>query len=124
MDQKLEQKLYTKYPALFAQHKLSMQETCMCWGISTGDGWYHILDQMCQKIQETGKKVEFTQVKEKFGTLRVYTNYHEDDVEDIITWAVKLSAVTCEECGNPGKINRGGWLSVRCKKCRKQEAKS
>ncbi|MGD9724862.1 MAG: hypothetical protein AB7V39_00440 [Nitrospiraceae bacterium] len=120
MSPELQDKLYKKYPALFAQHKLSMRETCMVWGICTGDGWYKILDQMCQKIQETGIPVQFSQVKEKFGTLRVYTDGSTDAVEDIITWAAKVSAVTCEECGEPGKMQRGGWLSVRCKECKKK----
>lgn len=28
-----------------------MNETCMCWGFSHGDGWFHLLDALCGEIQ-------------------------------------------------------------------------
>lgn len=27
-----------------------MQETCMCWGFSCGDGWFNLIDQLCGAI--------------------------------------------------------------------------
>jgi len=72
----LQQKLFDKYPNLFSQKDLSMRETCMCWGCECGDGWYPILWDMCRRIDEVMKQydvvVSFSQVKEKYGTLRVY----------------------------------------------------
>ena len=29
-----------------------MQETCMCWGFSCGNGWFNILDQLMGSIQQ------------------------------------------------------------------------
>lgn len=79
MNNELQQKLFDKYPRLFKQRKLSMSETAMCWGIDCGPGWYDLLDQLCgwinwhmEKNAHTFPQVEFTQVKEKFGQLRVY----------------------------------------------------
>jgi len=51
MKQELQEKLFQKYPKIFRQKSLSPQETAMCWGISCGDGWYHIIDTLCASIQ-------------------------------------------------------------------------
>lgn len=79
MTPELQNKLYEKYPDLFKDKDLPMSETCMCWGIDVGDGWYHILDNMCERISQVQEqydvKVKFTQVKEKYATLRVYHDY-------------------------------------------------
>lgn len=121
MQSKLAQKLYDRYPKLFVQKDLSMMQTCMCWGIDCGDGWFLILDQMCTELQTLNQELQFTQVKEKFGTLRVYLNNYSDEAEHIISKACDASEITCEACGDPGSINNGGWLSVRCSPCRKKK---
>ena len=77
MKPELQKKLYEKYPKIFRQKKLSMKETCMCWGIEAGDGWYDLIDQLCAQLQFNTDKnrypqVEATQVKSKFGGLRFY----------------------------------------------------
>jgi hypothetical protein len=51
MNEALDKQLCEKYPKIFKDRHASMQETCMCWGICTGDGWYNILDQLCDNIQ-------------------------------------------------------------------------
>lgn len=51
MDPKLQQQLYDKYPKIFADKDKPMSESCMCWGIETGSGWYDLLDTLCRKIQ-------------------------------------------------------------------------
>ena len=51
MKQELQQKLYEKYPKIFRQKDMSMQETAMCWGIACGDGWYNIIDNLCFHLQ-------------------------------------------------------------------------
>jgi len=52
MNQELTNKLYKKYPKIFRQKDLSMQETLMCFGFECGDGWYNIIDTLCYLIQE------------------------------------------------------------------------
>ena len=79
MNPELESKLFSKYPKIFRQKDLSMQETCMCWGIEHGDGWYKIIDILCYLLQgdinnNNYPQIEAVQVKEKFGTLRFYYN--------------------------------------------------
>ncbi|KKN60313.1 hypothetical protein LCGC14_0533630 [marine sediment metagenome] len=51
MKKELENKLFEKYPAIFRQKDLPMSKTCMCWGISCGDGWNNLLDTLCSQIE-------------------------------------------------------------------------
>lgn len=96
MNAELQKQLYEKYPKIFADVVKSPQESCMAWGLEVGDGWYTILDTLCEALTytyttsiilkpEDATETEFyfrvnapqvvaDQVKEKFGTLRFY--YH------------------------------------------------
>jgi hypothetical protein len=55
-----------------------------------------------------------SQVKEKFGTLRFYIDGGTKAHYNYIHFAENLSAVTCEECGKPGKIRGQGWYYTAC----------
>lgn len=127
MDAQLENELYDKYPKIFRQKDLSCQETCMCWGISTGDGWYDIIDRLCRDIQqyideEELRQVEAVQVKEKFGGLRFYTNYEDDHISELIEKAENESYRTCEWCGATENVGRtSGYILTLCKNCAEQD---
>lgn len=54
------------------------------------------------------------QVKEKFGTLRFYTDISDEYIDGVIQMAEYMSAVTCETCGNLGKLRGVGWLYTAC----------
>ena len=55
------------------------------------------------------------QVKEKFGTLRLYVKDASDDVRAMIELAVERSAVTCEECEAAGRLRHGtGGMRTLC----------
>ena len=130
MKKELEEKLFEKYPKIFRQKDLPMSETCMCWGIESGDGWYNILDTLCGQIQwhidknlkEDEKpeevQVEATQVKEKFGGLRFYYHGGNDFINGLVWMAEGLSECTCENCGAPGKQNNESWVTTLCESCR------
>jgi hypothetical protein len=87
-----------------------------------------------------GFGVKFTQIKEKFGTLRVYHDvynlYTPEEVEDVdtevlktayerycgyvngvLSFAEQLSEHTCEKDGKPGKLNTKGWWKTLCADC-------
>lgn len=51
MNQTLQNKLFEKYPRIFGQKDEDPTRTAMCWGISCGDGWYNIIDNLCYLIQ-------------------------------------------------------------------------
>ena len=43
--------LCKKYPLIFVDRDKSPLESCLAFGITTGPGWYNILDQLCANIQ-------------------------------------------------------------------------
>ena len=142
MRQELDESLCTKYPLIFADRNKSMMETCMCWGFDCGDGWYQILDSLCDQIQshidwshknhkwdldyneknpedprpvrDPVPQVVASQIKEKFGGLRFYYNGGDDQIFGMVRMAESWAANTCEECGNPGKTRGGGWIRALC----------
>jgi hypothetical protein len=168
MTTELEQKLIEKYPILFQDKDKSPKETLMCFGIETGDGWYKILDNLFGYFYEImeqdyyipfnkeyiiegdektygtyiqSPKVKLVQVKEKYGTLRVYfTTYNEETIsEDIeskidkisydrmlnriytkideaVNYSEYISSKTCEVCGDDGTQTTGYWISTLCPK--------
>jgi hypothetical protein len=123
MDKELEKKLVEKYPDALSEYGGDMHQTCMAWGFECGDGWYEILEELCEKIANI-PGFKFAQVKEKFGMLTVYYD-GPDSKEDrkivraAIDEAENKSCNTCEGCGERGKLEkRGGWLSTECNKCR------
>jgi hypothetical protein len=124
MKKELQDKLYKKYPKLYRQNTLSMQETCMCWGICCGDGWYDLIDKLSAKLEAYGF-VEAAQVKEKFGGLRFYVDGCDsdsfDEIHKHIREAEELSYKTCERCGQPGETKGGGWVRTLCDDCRDSE---
>lgn len=167
MSPELEQKLKEKYPVLFRDTNKSVQESCMAFGCEHGDGWYNIIDDLCGYIVDLQKSVSyylhlkedikddddksfdgrfrcpevvFNQIKEKFGTLRVYwsfgeiENYDEiksklkdpdeldkciarysNKIDSVIDFCEYLSSKTCEITGKPGKLYTKGWYVTLCK---------
>lgn len=51
MTPELDKQLCEKYPKIFINRSLNMQESCMFWGLAVGDGWYNIIDIACSVIQ-------------------------------------------------------------------------
>ena len=169
MKKELEMKLVEKYPKLFKHYGKSPQETCMAWGCEHGDGWYNILDELCEKLSQLKfhktlvectrvprnplcewlfnrspswnildklflkeiyntihvEGITFDQIKEKFGTLRIYTNgcpeviYTESN--NYIQEAESKSETTCEQCGEIGTLKVTGWHGVTCDKCEEKK---
>ena len=82
-------------------------------------GWMVLIQDMLREIDAlhygTGDHPEFTDIKEKFGRLRVYGNNIDDETEAIIDRYIILSGETCMTCGAPGQMReKGHWLYVAC----------
>ena len=123
MKKESDEKLCKDFPKIFRQRGLPMTETCMCWGFECGDGWFHLIYKLCEDIQKHCDKnpdtqVEATQVKEKFGGLRFYTNFGDQVIYDLIDKAEEKSYKICETCGSTEEITQTkGWISTICKAC-------
>jgi hypothetical protein len=53
MKTELEQKLFEKYPKIFGDRTKPKTESCMCWGLEVGDGWYDLIDILCEALTYT-----------------------------------------------------------------------
>lgn len=117
------------------------------WGrwIDCGPGWDWILADLNAKLKYLDFNYKINQVKEKYGTLRFYYEAQitkdvvRDLMDDAVTTAERLSASTCENCGNsslcadmkrgikydPTAVLKstngkyGGWLKTICDTCAK-----
>jgi len=84
--------------------------------IECSNGWFDIIENLLIELTKLGKQdLYITQLKEKFGTLRVYLSYYVPEAENLVKEAEKASETACEICGKEGKLITSGWYSVRCK---------
>lgn len=131
MKKELQDKLFEKHPGIFRQKDLSPQETAMCWGISCGDGWHTLLDELCCSINNRlrnvnrnrleGEKLicEAVQVKEKFGGLCFYTCGGDDYISGLIDMAESMSYRICTKCSNQATPQKNrGWIYTLCESCK------
>lgn len=92
MTPELQNKLFAAFPKLFVQKDMDMQHTCMCWGIDCPDEWYDVIYRACNLLQSNidwnnKEQIEFTQVKEKFGSLCMYMNSSDDWSDGVVAMA-------------------------------------
>jgi hypothetical protein len=84
------------------------------------EGWNTLIDTALHTIDShlISGYIALDQVKEKFGTLRIYyTDYSNDPeyVSGVIDFAENMSVHICEDCGKPGKIrNDLSWMKTLC----------
>lgn len=81
-----------------------------------GNGWEVLLAPIINEADRIGATL--TQVKEKFGKLRIYFSpghADTDKLEELIDAAERDSVKICEMCGKPGKLLvKGGWVKTLC----------
>ena len=80
-----------------------------------GEGWAPLIDRIYDYADELGVQMTILQVKEKFGTLRVYGYNIDDEIQSILDRYAALSADTCMTCGKAGTMReKNRWLYVAC----------
>lgn len=86
-------------------------------------GWRKAFgEQMCAELkavlsEEDLPDYRVLQIKEKFGELRWYSNWHTDAIYAVTDKYEKLSARTCIICGKPATRITTGWISPYCDEC-------
>ncbi len=139
MNKTLDNYLCESYPRIFIERELPTSESCMGRGFECGNGWFPIINSLCNHIQghidlhnrfaETWKEEKIpqfvaTQVKEKFGALRIYHRGGDKYCEGMVDMAASWSWSTCEICGDGGKRLVGhtnsGWIASLCQRCAKR----
>jgi len=87
-------------------------------------GWFEIIENALAKILEISyeedETIHVTQIKEKFGGLRIYyfTSIEDEDrllrLSEVVYKAENMSYTVCEVCGDAGKPNKKGWIKTLC----------
>jgi hypothetical protein len=94
-------------------------------GLDIGPGWHAIVIKIDKELSKLDPDYQVLQVKEKFGTLRYYTqssenyertgDYKTEPFFKIIGEGESASAITCEECGGEGSLRtQRSWLRTLC----------
>lgn len=72
------------------------------------------------EYKEKVSQVTFDQVKEKFGSLRIYYTGGDYKIQNMVDFAEQLSESICEECGkfnySIGRTTKG-WIRNVCQEC-------
>jgi hypothetical protein len=88
--------------------------------ISARGGWATLIEDALEGIDDTLKPEEreafhVSDLKEKYGTLRIYVSNSPDAVDPIIEVAERRSALTCDVCGDHGRVFEDRhWYQCRC----------
>ena len=106
----------------------------MCEFYECGDGWIPLIEEAktivskynlkLKKEHLPGEPLEFVQIKEKWGGLRLYLNYYVPEVSNRIRTLENKSFEICEHCGTNKNVeckNTHGWIMTLCDKCREEE---
>lgn len=110
------------YPELFGKPPFDPKTSLMYFGLEVGDGWLPILEELFEKLSEkvlTHELHDFriSQVKEKFGGLRVYTRNGNEATASLIREAVEKASHTCDVCAKPGELKQIELLwATRCQR--------
>ena len=98
------------------------------WGLPSG--WHRLFYLLCKHlrphIEEANllDKFYFTQVKEKYGTMRVYTSCLPNSVDRMIDLYECYSKYLCQNCGKPAEYCTKGWITHLCSDCIKNDKTS
>jgi hypothetical protein len=106
-----------------------------------GRGWHPLLLRLHEQLLAVSPGYSLRQVKEKYGTLRIYLNSGlmrgpylssglfpdeqqaaQNAKEDaaarrLVAAAEEESGSICESCGNPGLAREGSWIKTLCDGC-------
>ena len=92
-----------------------------------GKGWWPLIEKVAAAIDSFNANhpespVEVSQIKQKFGGLRIYHHNTPEDLRQLIDEAVAASWHTCEKCGSTTDIttNLEGYRLTLCPECRKE----
>ena len=82
-------------------------------------GWFGLVKELVEDLIRLGWDRRVLQVKEKWGTLRVYISQRELALVDLAIEAREKSATICQECGGPGTwFDEDRWCATLCDPCK------
>ena len=113
MKQELEDTLKKEYPKILP---VDLQ-------ITTGDGWYWLIDKLCFLLQfnmdhNDKSQIKVVYIKQKFGGLRFNTTKPNISQRAQIDFTEFLSYCICEKCGTRKDVKfNNDFIRTLCSKC-------
>jgi|GEM_PF-680461 len=136
MKAELQEILYEDYPEIFKDKDLPESESCMYRGIETEDGWYGLINILCEQLQwQTSvnkyPQVVAEQVKQECGSFNFIFRTEEtkespklkqsrtaEYLRGMVHFAESMSKMICEKCGAAGNpYGCAPRMYVRCDDC-------
>lgn len=111
-----------------------LSESIGCAVITPWEPYVRRMLDKLETLRSSGADVKVIQIKEKFGSLRVYSRVYNQELEgidakvdEIVQEAVTASANICSVCGSTAEVQLSlrtpdsGWLLRLCKEHRSAE---
>ena len=102
-----DKKICERFPNLFLQRTFDMTVSCMFWGFDIPQGWRWILWELCEQLEvfekNLGVKIQFSQIKEKFGGARFY--YDITEISEALDQKTVSEIISVLVCNAENKCN-------------------
>lgn len=104
------------FPVLFSSHRII--------SLDCGVGWRPVVWELCAALAGYGREqmregrapVVVTQIKQKFGELRFYTDHGDSYSWGLIHETEERTNTMCEACGKlAAKCTVGAWITTLCR---------
>ncbi|SIB34646.1 Uncharacterised protein [Mycobacteroides abscessus subsp. abscessus] len=92
--------------------------------LSGQPGWHGLIVELDRALVEVMPDIQYNEIKQKYGTLRVYVEQGDPRVNALICEAEQRAARTCEICGGPGRLRQrkiSRWLKTLCDGCAEEQ---
>lgn len=101
--------LQRQFPGVFGEARF----------VDVGVGWLGIIERFIIDARQLDPGMTIREMKEKFGSLRIYAASDLDEVDQLRHLAESRSQYACEVCGADGGIRRppegrAGWWKCLC----------
>jgi hypothetical protein len=120
----------SNYEEVKEENPSSLPTPYYLFGIECGKGWYPLIQPVIDYIDDYNKDkddnnmIRITQVREKYGSLRIYTNMYTPELQELIDKAEIESEKVCEFCGSRKHLGTTlEWYITICYDCMKDRVR-
>ena len=94
MNKENTKKLHEKYPTIFQNKDLPPTQSLMCFGFECDDGWYELIDEMCEELDAiekmTGIQTIAQNVKKNLAVFDFMSMYYFHQILKMRMFGIKL----------------------------------
>ncbi len=116
--------LIEKYPFLAVEDPYEPDNWVSCWLDDLEPGWRAAFgERLCEDLVKALKEdncedeFKFEQIKEKYGSLRLYASGYGEHTKHVLAKYEELSKYICGHCGKVARYVTSGWIYPLCEEC-------